>query len=98
MTFAAITTLAKTTQNISSLNTGETSSNDSVKLSLSPHKSSVTWKLFSTHIVDLFKIPEVNQWLKRRHTAPAFKAIFNYVFGPGQKSASISIWPNRFHS
>ena len=40
MTFAAITTLPKTTHNTSTLNTGETSSNYSVKLSLSPHKSS----------------------------------------------------------
>ena len=80
MTFAAITTLPKTTHNISTLNTGETSSNYSVKLSLSPHKSSHGTFLDSL-TVDLFKIPDVNQRLKRRHTAPAFKTIFYKVFG-----------------
>ena len=75
MTFAAITTLPKTTHNISTHNTGETSSNYSVKLSLSPHKSSHGTFLDSL-TVDLFKIPDVNQRLKRRHTAPAFHTIF----------------------
>ena len=75
MTFAAITTLPKTTHNISTHNTGETSSNYSVKLSLSPHKSSHGTFLDSL-TVDLFKIPDVNQRLKRRHTAPAFCTIF----------------------
>ena len=40
MALEAITTLPKTTHNTSTRNTGETSSNYSVKLSLSPHKSS----------------------------------------------------------
>ena len=75
MTFAVITTLPKTTNNISTLNTGETSSNYSVKLSLSPHKSSHGTFLDSL-TADLFKIPDVNQRLKRRHTTPAFKTIF----------------------
>ena len=56
-------------------NTGEISSNYSVKLSLSPHKSSHGTFLDSL-TVDLFKIPDVNQRLKRRHTAPAFQTIF----------------------
>ena len=80
MTFAVITTLPKTTNNISTLNTGETSSNYSVKLSLSPHKLSHGTFLDSL-TVDLFKIPDVNQRLKRGHTTPAFKTIFCYVFG-----------------
>ena len=40
MTLEAITTLPKTTHNTSTLNAGETSSNYSVKLSLSPRKLS----------------------------------------------------------
>ena len=75
MTFAAITTLPKTTHNISTPNTGETSSNYSVKLLLSPRKLSHGTFLDSL-TVDLFKIPDVNQWLKRRHTAPTFHTIF----------------------
>ena len=75
MTFAAITTLPKTTHNTSTLNTAETSWNYFVKLSLSPHKSSHGTFLDSM-TVDLFKIPDVNQRLKRRHTAPVFR-----VFG-----------------
>ena len=75
MTFAAITTLPKTTHNTSTLNTGETSSNYSVKLSLCPHKSSYGTFLDSL-TVDLFKIPDVNQRWKRRHTAPTFQTIF----------------------
>ena len=65
----------KTTHNTSTLNTGETSSNYSVKLSLCPHKSSYGTFLDSL-TVDLFKIPDVNQRLKRRHTAPTFQTIF----------------------
>ena len=76
----AITTLPKTTHNISTLSTGETLSNYSVKLSLSPHKSSHGTFLDSLTI-DLFKIPDVNQRLKRRHAAPAFHTIFYLVFG-----------------
>ena len=60
------------------LNTGEILSNYFVKLSLSPHKSSHGTFLDSL-TVDLFKIPHVNQRLKRRHTTPAFNTIF-YVF------------------
>ena len=71
----AITTLPKTTHTTSTLNAGETSSNYSVKLSLSPHKSSHGTFLDSL-TVDLFKIPDVHQRLKRRHTAPAFQTIF----------------------
>ena len=87
MTFAAITTLPKTTHNISTLNTGETSSNYSVKLSLSPHKSSHGTFLDSL-TVDLFKIPDVNQRLKRRHTAsPHPQNNFLLSLWPCQKSA-----------
>ena len=75
MTLAAITTLPKTTHNTSTLSTGETSSNYSVKLSLCPYKSSHGTFLDSL-TVDLFKILDVNQRLKRRHTAPAFHTIF----------------------
>ena len=60
MTFAAITTLPKTTHNTSTLNTGETVSNYSEKLSLSPHKSSHGTFLDSL-TVDLFKIPDVKE-------------------------------------
>ena len=80
MTFAGITTLPKTTHKISTLNTGETSSNCYVKLSLSPHKSS-HGTFLDPQTVDLFKIPDVNKRLKRRHTAPAFKTIFYQVSG-----------------
>ena len=80
MTLAAITTLPKNTHNISTLNTGETSSNHSVKLPLSPLKSSHGTFLDSL-TVDLLKILDVNQRLKRRHTAPAFHTIFYLVFG-----------------
>ena len=80
MTFAAITTLPKTTHSNFTLNTGETSSNYSVKLSFSPHKLSQGTFLDSL-TVDLFKIPDVNQRLKRRHTASAFHTIFYSVFG-----------------
>ena len=45
--------------------------------------------------VDLFKIPDVSQRLKRRHTAPAFQT-FLLSLWPGQKSAWISILPDRF--
>ena len=75
MTLAAITTLPKTTHNTSTLSTGETSSNYSVKLLLCPYKSSHGTFLDSL-TVDLFKIPDLNQQLKRRHTAPAFRTIF----------------------
>ena len=37
-------------------------------------------ELFSTHTIDLFKIPDVNQWLKKRHAVPVFQTIFYYVF------------------
>ena len=42
-----------------------------IKLSLSPQKSS--HGVFLTHTVDLFKIPDVNQRLERRHGDPASK-------------------------
>ena len=75
MTVEAITTLPKTTHYTSTLNTGEKSSNYSLKLSLSPHKSSHRTSLDSC-TVDLFKIPDVNQRLKRTHGAPALKQFF----------------------
>ena len=75
MTFAAITAVPKTTHNISTLNKGETSSDYSVKLWFSPHKSSHGTFLDSL-TVNLFNIPYVNQRLNRRHTAPAFHKIF----------------------
>ena len=75
MTLAAIATLPKATHNTSTLNTGQALSNYSVKVSLSPHKSSHGTFLNSL-TVDFFKIPDVNQWLKRRLTALAFKTFF----------------------
>ena len=53
----------KSTHNTSTLNTGETSSNYSVNLSLSPHKSSHGTFLDSLTI-DLFKIPDVTSGWK----------------------------------
>ena len=86
MTLAAITTLPKTTHNTSTLNTGETSSNYSVKLSLSPHKSSHGTFLDSL-TVDLFKIPDVNQRLKRRHTTrPFFGLVRNQPQFPSRRT------------
>ena len=79
MTFAAIKTLPKTTHNISTLNSGEKSSNYSVKLSLSSHKSSHGTFLDSL-TVDLLEIPDVNQRLKSRHTAPPSTQCFYLVF------------------
>ena len=38
-------------------------------------------ELLDSLTIDLFKIPDVNQRLKRRHTAPAFQTIFYKVFG-----------------
>ena len=78
--FGGNQTLPKTTHNTSTLNTGETSSNYAVNLSLSPHKSSHGTFLDSLTIY-LFKIPDVNQRLKRTHMAPAFHTIFYVVFG-----------------
>ena len=75
MSFAAIKTSLKSTHNTSTLNTGETLSNYSIKLSLSPHKPSHGTFLDSLTVY-LFKIPDVNQQLKRRHTALAFHTIF----------------------
>ena len=46
MTLAAITTFPKTTHKI---NTGETLSDYSVKLSLSPHKSSINGTFLDSH-------------------------------------------------
>ena len=51
----------------------------SVRLSLSLHKSS--HGNFDSYSRFTFKIPDVNQRLKRRHRAPAFKTIFNKEFG-----------------
>ena len=86
MTLAAITTLPKTTHNTSTDNTGETSSNYSVKLSLSPHKSSHGTFLESL-TVNLLEIPDVRQRLKRRHTVPRLQNNFLLSLWPGQKSA-----------
>ena len=78
MAFASIAALPKPSQNTSILSTGETSSNYSVKLSLSPRKSSHGTFLHSL-TVNSFKTPDVNQRLKRRHTVPAFHTIFLVV-------------------
>ena len=79
-------TLSKTTHNISTLNTGETSSNYFVKLSLSPHKSSHGTFLDSL-IVDLFKIPDVNQRLKR-----AVYKSGTGTRGRGHRDACVGTW------
>ena len=77
MTFAGITTLPKTTHNISILNTGETSSNYSLKLWLSPpsHKSS-HGTFHDSWTVDLLKIPDVHKRLKRSPQPPPSKQFF----------------------
>ena len=83
---------SQTTHNISTLNMGEASSNYSVKFSLSPLKSSRVTFLDSL-IVDLFKIPDVNQRLKRSET---YRPCPPHNFWPGQKWAWISILPHGF--
>ena len=71
----------KTTRNISTFNTGEITRQITRKNCRILHINR-RWKLFSTHTVDLFKILDVNQRLKRRHGAPAFQTIFDEdVFG-----------------
>ena len=75
MTFAAITTLPKTAYDIPHLTRAKHCQHCRKTLAFSTFI--VSWKFFSTHTVDLFKIPDVNQRLKRRHRAPAFKTIFN---------------------
>ena len=108
MTLAAITTLPKTTHNISTLNTGETSSNYSIKLSLSPHK---TWHgtFLDSLTVDLIKIPDVNQRLtvfglvRNQHEFPSCRLDFNpttYFVRPKacycqQQSSQYTIFPSQ---
>ena len=92
MTLAAITTLPKTTHNTSTLNTGETSSNYSVKLSLSPHKSSYGTFLDSL-TVDWFKIPDVNQRLKRRHIWRHGKSSQLYIYNiKSHNRTAVLLW------
>ena len=85
MTSAAVTTLPKTTGNISTFSTGETSSNHSEKLSLPSHKSS--HGSFSRLAQSIYssKFPDANQRLKRRHGASAFQKIFNQGQGHSYK-------------
>ena len=95
MTFVVITTLPKTTHNTSTLNTGETSSNYSIKLSLSPHKSSHGTFLDSL-TVDLFKILDVKPAVEKETYSNHLPHNFLLSLWPGQKSAWISILLNRF--
>ena len=76
--FVAISELPKTTRNISTFKTGESSSNYSENCRILHINR--RWKLFSTYTVDLFKILVVNQRLKRRHGAPAFQTTFDEDF------------------
>ena len=87
----------KTTRNISTFNTGEITRQITRK-NCRILQINRRWKLFSSHTVDLFQILDVNQRLKRRHGAPAFQTIFwRRRLWPGQRSASISISPDKFH-
>ena len=86
MTFVVITTLPKTTHNTSTLNTGETSSNYSIKLSLSPHKSSHGTFLDSL-TVDLFKILDVKPAVEKETYSNHLPHNFLLSLWPGQKSA-----------
>ena len=95
MTFAAITTLPKTTHNTSTLNTGETSSNYSVKLSLSPHKSS---RNFSPLTDSRFIQDPGCKLAVEKETQPPSAQVFTTSLWPGQKSASILLLPNSFDS
>ena len=77
MTFAEITTLPKSLiifPHLTRAKHGQITPKNSRLLHI--HKSS-HGNFFLTHTVDLFKIQDVNQWLKRRHGAPAFQTIFN---------------------
>ena len=85
MTFAAITTLPKTTHNISTLNTSETSSNYSVKLSLSPHKSSHGTFLDSL-TVELIQDPGCKPAVEKETYSPRLPNNFLLSLWPGQKS------------
>ena len=93
MTFAAITTLPKTIHNTSTLNTGETSSNDSVKLSLSPQKSSHATFLTGTRFI---QDPGCKPAVEKQTYSPLLLKNVLLSLWPGQKSASISISRNRF--
>ena len=62
MTFAAITTLPKTAYDIPHLTRAKHCQHCRKTLAFSTFI--VSWKFFSTHTVDLFKIPDLNQRLK----------------------------------
>ena len=81
MTSAAITALPKTTDAISTFNTGETLSNYSEKLSLPPRKSSHGNFSPLTQSIYLSKILAINQRLKRRHGAPPSKQFLSKAGG-----------------
>ena len=76
MTFVAITTLPKTTHNISTFNTGETLSNYSDKLPLPPHKSS--HRNFS-RLTRFIQDPGCKLAVEEK--SPCLQKIFNQVFG-----------------
>ena len=92
MTLTAITTFPKTTHKI---NTGETSSDYSVKLSLSPHKSSNGTFLDSHR--GFIQDPVCKPAVEKDTWSPRLQNNFSLSLWPAQKSASISISPNRFH-
>ena len=85
MTFAAITTLRKTTHNISTFNTSEASSNYSVKPSLSPHKSSHG----TSRLIDNRSIqdPGCKPAVEKETYSPRLPINFLLSLWPGQKSA-----------
>ena len=85
MSFVAITTLPKTTHNTSTLNTGETSSNYHVKLSLSPHKSSHVTFLDSLTI-DFIQDPGCKPAVEKETYRPRLPHNFLLSLWPGQKS------------
>ena len=90
MSFAAITTLPKTTHNISTLNKSETSSNYSVKLSLSPHKSSHGTFLDSL-TVELIQDPADKPAVEKETYSPRLPINFLLSLWPGQKLSLIHI-------
>ena len=85
MTFAAITTLPKTTHNISTLNTGETSSNYSVKLSLSPQI--VAWNFSRLTDSPFIQDPGCKPAVEKETYSPRLPHNFLLSLWPGQKSA-----------
>ena len=94
--FVAITELPKTTRNISTFNTGESSSNYSEKLSHSAHKSSM--ETFLDSHSRFIQDPRCKPAVEKETCSPRLPNNFwRRRLWPGQRSASISISPDKFH-